>query len=121
MKTHWPTNAIGAALAALCSLLTTATLFAQDEIANPAVAEHPPVKLGELFTMTTAGERGGAGERLFSVRLAEPLPVGCAFQVVAVSDEGGRQTVQALPSQSEPTAVDGLTRVWWIAPTDRKR
>ncbi|MFM7072303.1 MAG: DUF6807 family protein, partial [Planctomycetota bacterium] len=59
-------------------------------------------------------------ERLFSVKLAEPLPTGGAVQVVAVSDEGGRQTVQALPSQSEPTAVEGLRRVWWIAPADRK-
>ena len=120
MKTHGPTTAIVAALAALCSLLTTATLFAQDELANPVVAEHPPVKLGELFTMTTAGERAGASERLFSVRLAEPLPTGCEVQVVAVSDERGRQIVQALPSQSEPTAVEGLRRVWWIGPADRK-
>jgi hypothetical protein len=120
MATRWPTSKLGAFLAAWVCSTIGGVVCGQQAIANHAIVEHPPVKLGELFTLTTAFDRGGAGERLFSVRLAERLPESGAVQVVAVLDDGGREKIQALPTQSEPASAIATPTVWWIAPAAGK-
>ncbi len=86
-----------------------------------AVAEAPPVRLGERFTLPSAtADRGGGRDRLLCVRLVEPLPPGSLVRVFSVSDEGGREKLQPLPSQWEQAVADSAPRVWWIAPASPK-
>jgi hypothetical protein len=90
---------------------------ASNETPTLPVVESPAVKLGETFPLSAAVvDRGGGGERLLTVRLADPLPANAFVLVSAISGDRGRETNRALPTQWELSTEDKSPRVWWIAP-----
>lgn len=92
-------------------------LAAQTPGVNRVSPEHPAVKLGERFSLAAdSADRGGASERLLTVRLAERLPADVQVQVVAILMEAGRESFRALPTQIDESEANAPPRVWWIAP-----